>query len=433
VTAALSGTDVASFSLTGADIGDIAVAGTDTFTVTPIVTAVGTYTATVTVSGSNSISASFGVSYEITAPALTGTVTISGTAQVGQTLTADTTGLGGSGTISYQWIRGASTNISGATGSTYELVADDEGQTIKVQVSRADNSGSVTGGPTGAVAAAPTTITLANLAAYLASLPANTAETPHTVILDDSITINTSDTSTSGVWATINRTVGNQPLPRRYVILDLSACTATGNWIGGDFSPTGNHFNIIKTNSDIKGIILPATLTGIGDFAFFGCSGLTSVTIPVGVTSIGDGAFICGGLTAFTVAAANTAYSAQDGILYNKNKTTLMCVPQANSGSLTNLPSTLTSIGDGAFAFCTGLAGVTIPGSVTSIGEAAFVSTGLTSVTFGTGSNITTAWDDETFSTDSLDAIGTSLWNAYTAESKAGRYTLSGTTWTQME
>jgi hypothetical protein len=73
---------------------------------------------------------------------------------------------------------------------------------------------------------------------------------------------------------------------------------------------------------------------------------------------------------------------------------------------------------------------VTIPGSVTSIGEYAFRDcSGLTRVIFGAGSNITTQWRNNAFSS-STDS-GTSLWNAYSTRSKSGTYTRSGTTWTQ--
>jgi hypothetical protein len=82
-------------------------------------------------------------------PALTGTVSISGTAAVGQTLTADTTALGGSGDISYQWKRG--TTVIGANSNTYAVAADDIGETITVTVTRSGNSGHVTSNPTDVV------------------------------------------------------------------------------------------------------------------------------------------------------------------------------------------------------------------------------------------------------------------------------------------
>ena len=80
-------------------------------------------------------------------PALTGTVTITGTAQVGQTLTANTGSLGGSGTITYQWNWAGSRNI-GTNSNTYIVQTADVGSTITVTVTRADNSGSVTSNPT---------------------------------------------------------------------------------------------------------------------------------------------------------------------------------------------------------------------------------------------------------------------------------------------
>ena len=97
----------------------------------------------------------------------TGAPTISGTAQVGQTLTASTTtimddnGLTGVN-YTYQWIRvdgGTETNISGAMASTYTLVDDDQGKTIKVKVSFTDdasNSETLTSAATATVAAANT-------------------------------------------------------------------------------------------------------------------------------------------------------------------------------------------------------------------------------------------------------------------------------------
>ena len=97
-----------------------------------------------------------------TTPA-TGSPTITGTAQVGETLTADTTGISdGDGlyytAFSYQWLADDA-EINGATDSTYTIVADDEGKAIKVRVSFTDDDGNeeqLTSAETGAVAAPPT-------------------------------------------------------------------------------------------------------------------------------------------------------------------------------------------------------------------------------------------------------------------------------------
>jgi hypothetical protein len=276
-------------------------------------------------------------------PPLTGTVTITGTAKVGQTLTAKISGLGGTGTVSYQWLRGDAVPVGTNQGS-YVPVSADAGSTIKVRVTRSGYSGFVESAAAGPVA--PASVSVAGLAAHLASLGANTAGTPHTVVFDASVAIDTADTSAAGVWATINSTVKSAG---KYVILDLSACTAahgaSANEIRGNSTPSKNYFNIIQNNARIKGVKLPSSLTGIGERAFSGCTGLTSVTIPAGVTSIGNSAFYeCSGLTSVTI------------------------------------PGSVTSIGDHAFDGCTGLTSVTISGGVTGIGAEAFARcTGLTS------------------------------------------------------
>jgi hypothetical protein len=89
-------------------------------------------------------------------PALTGTVSIIGNAVVGQSLTANTASLGGSGTISYQWNRvgtEASTAISDAKNNIYIVQSADVGSTITVTVTRAGYSGSVKSNPTAVVTA----------------------------------------------------------------------------------------------------------------------------------------------------------------------------------------------------------------------------------------------------------------------------------------
>ena len=174
------------------------------------------------------------------------------------------------------------------------------------------------------------------------------------------------------------------------------------------FDTTGEH--IVKyTLSDP---------TSIGDSAFYGCSGMTSVIIPNSVTSIGYGAFEecagltsidipnsvtsirsfvfnnCSGLTAINVDENNTAYSSIDGVLFNKSQTELVLYPTGKQGAYT-IPNSVTSIGDSAFYVCTGLTSVNIPDSVTSIGIGAFYDcTGLTSVTIP---NSVTNIEGETF------------------------------------
>ena len=107
------------------------------------------------------------------------------------------------------------------------------------------------------------------------------------------------------------------------------------------------------------------------------------MTIPDSVTSIGNGAFAsCTSLTGIWVGESNSYYSGNaSGVLFNKDKTTLVQCPGAFSGAYT-IPDSVTSISSYAFSGCTSLTSVTIPDSVTSIDWYAFYNcTSLTSVT----------------------------------------------------
>ena len=103
-------------------------------------------------------------------PSLTGTITVTGTPQVGQTLTANTTNLEGIGAMTFQWRRGT-TNISDATGSTYVVQEADTGHNITVTVTRTGNSGSVPSDPTATV---PSPVTVTGTAEVGQTLTAST-------------------------------------------------------------------------------------------------------------------------------------------------------------------------------------------------------------------------------------------------------------------
>ena len=124
-------------------------------------------------------------------------------------------------------------------------------------------------------------------------------------------------------------------------------------------------------NCSMTSVTIPNSVTYIGEYAFLSCSGLTSVTIGNSVTSIGDYAFLnCSGLTSINVASGNTHYSSIDGVLYNYVQDTLIQCPGAKTS--VTIPNSVTSIGGGAFAYCSGLTSVTIGNSLTSIGYSAF-------------------------------------------------------------
>ena len=138
---------------------------------------------------------------------------------------------------------------------------------------------------------------------------------------------------------------------------------------GAEYTVTGIGDNAFYNCTGLASVDIPGSVTSIGDNAFFSCTGLASVDIPSSVTSIGNGAFSwCTGLASVDIPSSVTSIG--DG-------TFLGCTGLAS----VDIPSSVTSIGDGTFLGCTGLASVDIPSSVTSIGQSAFRDcTGLASV-----------------------------------------------------
>lgn len=162
-------------------------------------------------------------------------------------------------------------------------------------------------------------------------------------------------------------------------------------WCNIDFSRFGAPFsyaNKLYLNDElVADLVIPEGITKIGEGAFDGYTGLTSISIPDSVTKIGDYAFReCTGLTNVTI--SDNVESISDYAFYGctelrsvkLSKSLVSIGDYAFNGceSLTSitLPDSVASIGDHAFRSCTSLTSFKIPDSVTSIGENAFYDTG---------------------------------------------------------
>ena len=149
--------------------------------------------------------------------------------------------------------------------------------------------------------------------------------------------------------------------------------------------------------SSLTSIIIPNSVTSIGDYSFSGCSSLNSVTIPNSVISIGDYSFSgCSSLNSVTI--PNNVISIGDYSFFGCSSLTSVTIPKSvtniadyafsSCSSLTSvtIPNSITTIGNYAFSSCSSLTSVTIPNSVTSIGDCAYYAcSSLTKAVIGDG------------------------------------------------
>lgn len=123
----------------------------------------------------------------------------------------------------------------------------------------------------------------------------------------------------------------------------------------------------------LTSVTIPESVTSIEGCAFQDCSSLTSINIPKSVTSIGNGIFMdCSSLHEITVDDENSYFTSINGVLYSKNVTKIYCYPAGLKETTFTIPKTVRSIEPCAFFGCSSLTNIDIPSSVTTIGDAAF-------------------------------------------------------------
>ncbi len=152
---------------------------------------------------------------------------------------------------------------------------------------------------------------------------------------------------------------------------------------------------VFSGHLELKTVTLPDSVRSIGDYAFADCA-LTAITLPTALKTLGNYVFSgCEALESVTISKENRHFATSGGLLYNKDKTTLLFCPAAKSGVVTvagsvtdiaedalfgcskllviALPDGLKTIGDHAFESCQGITSLALPEGLTSIGAGAFM------------------------------------------------------------
>lgn len=161
---------------------------------------------------------------------------------------------------------------------------------------------------------------------------------------------------------------------------DAAAAAASQEATADDYSYISNDDGTVKItglSGSFGTVAVPSELDGqkvtaIGRRAFEDCTGLSEITLPATVTTIDNYAFFgCDSLKTIKVKTANTVFASYSGVLLNKDKTELICCPKGKTGSYT-VPGTVKKILPEAFSSCTKLTGITLSSATESIGSEAF-------------------------------------------------------------
>ena len=139
----------------------------------------------------------------------------------------------------------------------------------------------------------------------------------------------------------------------------LSCISLNDVIIGNSVTTIGNvAFGNCRSLTEIT---IPDSVTTIGNRAFDSCSKLTNINLPNSINSIGDEAFShCDNLMSINISEKNRYYCTIDGVLFDKNITTLMQYPIARTDTSYTIPNTVTGVDDHAFSGCENLKNITV-------------------------------------------------------------------------
>ncbi|MBR1788836.1 MAG: leucine-rich repeat protein [Bacteroidaceae bacterium] len=194
------------------------------------------------------------------------------------------------------------------------------------------------------------------------------------VVESDNMTYDSREGCNAIIETTSNTLIAgckNTNIPESVTSIDLAFCGCSGlTSVTIPNSVTSIGDAAFCDCSGLTSVTIPNSVASIGDGAFAGCTGLTSISIPSNVTIIGRGAFsYCSSLEQIVVESGNTVYDSRESCnaIIETSSNTLIA-----GCKNTNIPESVTSICGYAYNGCSGLTSVNIPNSVTSIGYNAF-------------------------------------------------------------
>ena len=151
---------------------------------------------------------------------------------------------------------------------------------------------------------------------------------------------------------------------------------------------------------------VPKSIKSVTDYAFDDCNSLESIVLPESMPEFSYSLYdleCCPSLKSIKVTGNNAYYSAEDGVLFNKDKTKIYVFPRSKEGNYT-IPNSVTEISSNQFSQCTGLTGITIPNSVTQIVDNPF-NGNLKSIKVSEGNKYFCSYDGVLFNKDKTEIL----------------------------